>query len=184
MSVKSQAGFDRRKMIRLKKAHNGAFEENIANICTNRLFKLAKSVRNPALLFPVWITGKRKGLWKAEEKVILSLPVGWEFNINIVSSQDESIGRKDRKLVIRLRAQWSPSLAPGYDSSFSWEKEEREILYVHTYMTDIEIFPLTPQQAAFVGTKNLSSTTNVAVFWGTKEDVLEIQNKFSIASIV
>ncbi len=172
-------------MIRLKPAHFAAFQEDITYICTDRLFKLAKSVTMPPLLFPVWITGERKRLWRAKEKkIILSTPMGWKFDVYVVCNRDESIGRKERKLIIRLRMDWKHSKMPGYDRDFSWEDEEKEILNTHTFMTNVEIFPLTPQQAAFVGAKNLNSSTNVAVFWGTKEDVLEIQNKFQIASVI
>jgi hypothetical protein len=105
--------------MRLKTAHREAFEENISNICTNRLYREAlESLKVPPLpTMPVWITRKvyspwhnnwvdenKRTLWQfltgvkeEPQKFHLSHPKEWELPYS------GGFGRKDRKLVVRLQ---------------------------------------------------------------------------------
>ena len=187
--------------MRLKPAHRGAFTENISTICTDRLYKevLGSLQVAPLPAMSVWITRQvyrerrfwdsswvddnQRTLWqvltgvkKEPRKFHLSHPKEWELPYK------GGLGRKDRKLVVRLQVKWK---VDGEDNDrYSYDHTEEGSRYgeerFHFFTTDIEIFPLTPQQAAFVGAKCLTSV-NPSIFWGTREDVAEIQAKFAIA---
>jgi hypothetical protein len=112
-----------------------------------------------------------------ETTTVKSSPNAWEF----YSYGRDGVGRKDRKLVVRLNIKWV--VEGGRPKNFHWETEEsgnqlEESYGFHCFMTDVEIFPLTPQQAAFVGAKSLTSNAEYGIYWGTDEDVTEIQHRF------
>ncbi len=187
--------------MRLKPAHRGAFTENISTICTDRLYREALESLKVAPLptMSVWITRQvyrerrfwdsswveenKRTLWqvltgvkKEPQKFHLSHPKEWELPYG------RCFGRKDRKLVVRLQVKWK---VDGEDKDrYSYQHVEEGPMYgeekFHFFITDVEIFPLTPQQAAFVGAKCLTSVIP-SIFWGTREDVAEIQSTFAIA---
>lgn len=106
----------------------------------------------------------------------MSHPKEWELPYR------GGFGRKDRNMVVRLQVKWKVD-GEGKDDFLYQHIEEIPMFgdekKFHFFTTDIEIFPLTPQQAAFVGAMRLTSFTP-SIFWGTREDVMEIQNKFPI----
>lgn len=175
--------------MKLKLAHDAAFQENISEICTNRLWATAvESLKVPPLpAFSVWVTGEawsdgdKRTRWQhlmrvpKETSMRRSIPKSWDLSFY------GGVGRKDCKLVVRLRIKWE---VEGDDRrNFWWEDEEspsgRYPSRFYCFVTDVEIFPLTLQQAAFVGAKNLkSSDTQHPIYWGTAEDVTELENRF------
>ena len=187
--------------MRLKPAHRGAFEENVSTICTDRLYREALESLKVAPLptMSVWITRRvfrerrfwdsswvednKRTLWqvltgvkKQPRQYYMSHPKEWELPYG------GGFGRKDRKLVVRLQVKWK---VDGEDNDrYSYDHTEEGPMYgdekLRFFTTDIEIFPLTSQQAAFVGAKCLTSAAS-SIFWGTREDVMEIQTKFAIA---
>lgn len=186
--------------MRLKPAHSGAFVEDISTICTNRLYREARESMKMALLpkMSVWITRQiyrrrrflddsweeenKRTLWefltgvkKKPEKYYQSNPINWELPYG------GGFGRKGRKLVLKLQVKWK---VDGEDKDpYHYDHEEEGPMFgdekYRFFITDIEIFPLTPQQAAFVGAKCLTSNTR-SIFWGIHEDVMEIQSNFTI----
>lgn len=140
----------------------------------------------PLPTMPVWITRGvyRRGFfgdgkWVREnERTPLDVLMGVKKRppIHYLSNPDRwmlpydgGFGRKDRKLVVKLKVVWSVGEESG-DYPYIHDEECRDY---HHFTTDIEIFPLTPQQAAFVGAKHLTSNTT-SLFWGTEDDVVEL----------
>jgi len=177
--------------MRLKPAHDASFQESISGICTDRLWrKVLETLKVPPLPgFAVWVTGK--AWWRGDKRTRWqrlmrkpkktstrrSIPVAWELSYR-------GVGRKDRKLVVQLTIKWE---VEGADKeNFWWDLHTEEVpsenssYRFHTFVTDLEIFPLTPQQAAFVGARNVSSESS-GLFWGTAEDIAELENHFPIS---
>lgn len=187
--------------MRLKPAHRGAFTENISDICTNRLYREAleslkmaplptMSVWIPRQVYrerrfwdSSWVEENRRTLWqvitgvkKQPRQYYMSHPKEWEL------AWGGGFGRKDRKLVVRLQVKWK---VDGEDNDrYSYGHTEEGPMYgdekFHFFTTNIEIFPLTSQQAAFVGAKCLTSAAST-IFWGTREDVAELESRFPIS---
>lgn len=175
----------------LKPAHDASFQENLSEICTDRLWRVAiKATKVPPLPeFSVWVTGEawylgdKRTLWQRlmrvpkEISTRCSIPTVWEFSCY------GGVGRKDRKLVVRLSIKWK---VKGDDRGDFWWNQDEEVpskdypSRFHCFVTDVEIFPLTPQQAAFVGAKYVTSESS-GLFWGTAEDIAELESRFPIS---
>lgn len=175
----------------LKPAHDASFQEDLSEICTDRLWaKAVESLKVPPLpAFSVWVMGEVRGiadkrtLWQylkrvpRETSMRRSFPKAWEF------SYYGGVGRKGRKLVVRLRIEWE--IEGDGVKRFLWNNQEEVpsegySVRFHCFVTDVEIFPLTPQQAAFVGAKCMTSDST-GIFWGTSEDVAELEARFPIS---
>jgi hypothetical protein len=156
--------------MRLERAHQQAFQEYLSDNGTNRLYKKAVALaRQHPLPAPARVKKIKRGLfshWK-EDEYATAVPKSWALC---------GVGRKGRYLVVVLSVLWTLE-----DGKSSWKypdpsPEDGE--YYPTFTSDEVIYPLTPQQAMWVGAKELTSKNEYAVCWGTLGDVEQLQREF------
>jgi hypothetical protein len=160
--------------MRLVRAHRSAFREYLRDHGTNRLYKLADQLdRQHPLPDPTLVRKTKGGLFGRckKDEFVKIVAKKWVLG---------SVGRKERKLVVVLSLIWDledgkPALDYAYDLPSEHHDESGDY---PTFVSDQIIYPLTPQQAMWVGAQNLKSTNVYAVCWGTQKDVEQLQREF------
>jgi hypothetical protein len=142
-----------------------------SDVLTDRLHKQIKKLLSEYPLPNVKQTVTYWPLFIPWRRTMIVAPQEWWYPSRLGRS-------KDGNLQVEIHVHWQRTDGKDFDSTGYSKIQD----HAETVRTDVKIFPLTVQQAAFVGCKVLLTTysNHHNLCWGTMEDVMELKRDFPL----